>query len=138
MLPHVVWRGGVGILEMRDVPYVVVGAAGSCLGYPAHHGIAIAIPVLVLEQRPDTNIFCVPEQDLVVRRSPRNSLSFGVPANSRPEVNPLLHASLFAFVSWRLQNSEHRKKYNKWGVSKNTNIQNKPGSLILLRFWSQP
>ena len=96
---------------MWDVVYVVVGAAGSRLGYPAHHGISIVIPVLVLEQRSDTNIFCVSEQDLVVRRSPRNSLSFGVPANSRPEVNPLLHSSLFAFVSWRLQNSEHRKKY---------------------------
>ena len=99
---------------MWDVVYVVVGAAGSRLGYPAHHGISIVIPVLVLEQRSDTNIFCVSEQDLVVRRSPRNSLSFGVPANSRPEVNPLLHSSLFAFVSWHLQNSAHRKKYKSY------------------------
>ena len=106
VFPLVFWRGSVGIIKVGNVVNVVVVATRSCLHDPADHGIAVAIPVLVLEESADTNVLRVSEKNLAVRRAPRNSYRFCVTTNASPEINSFFHSSLFAFVSWRLEQNK--------------------------------
>ena len=61
------------------------------------------VVVDILEDRVNTQIFCVFEQNFAVARSPRDSLCFEPPTNASPEVHSLFNAAFFAFVSRCLQ-----------------------------------
>jgi len=92
-------------LKMVHIVNVAIIATCAALHNPVHHAF-------ILEQGPNTQIFCVSPTHFHVRRRPRNARSLAPPGNATPEVDTLLDAAFLAFVVRILKKEKKQSIFN--------------------------